>query len=258
MCCAHRQCNVIQCGLWSVLPPKFHGCWLNVYWLHCFAQYAGNKIRSGDAPGVLSLSNDSKIHLSEPTNAGDRQEVEPVNASADRIVICPPPELVSNSEDNSQQRLEELQDASNGKEADRIVICPPPELVSNSEDNSQQRLEELQDASNGKEVGPVYLRTDIGGSLQTWEGISNSKDSPQEQVADSKVAHNENEVDPVHSDTHTRGDTHTLELTSSSEDTPQQHLTELTDQSDTGATTAYRSSWKGEEYLRWYIRVCLR
>ena len=190
MCCAHRQCNVIQCGLWSVLPPKFHGCWLNVYWLHCFAQYAGNKIRSGDAPGVLSLSNDSKIHLSEPTNAGDRQEVEPVNASADRI-----------------------------------VICPPPELVSNSEDNSQQRLEELQDASNGKEVGPVYLRTDIGGSLQTWEGISNSKDSPQEQVADSKVAHNENEVDPVHSDTHTRGDTHTLELTSSSEDTPQQHLT---------------------------------
>ena len=223
MCCAHRQCNVIQCGLWSVLPPKFHGCWLNVYWLHCFAQYAGNKIRSGDAPGVLSLSNDSKIHLSEPTNAGDRQEVEPVNASADRI-----------------------------------VICPPPELVSNSEDNSQQRLEELQDASNGKEVGPVYLRTDIGGSLQTWEGISNSKDSPQEQVADSKVAHNENEVDPVHSDTHTRGDTHTLELTSSSEDTPQQHLAELTDQSDTGATTAYRSSWKGEEYLRWYIRVCLR
>ena len=223
MCCAHRQCNVIQCGLWSVLPPKFHGCWLNVYWLHCFAQYAGNKIRSGDAPGVLSLSNDSKIHLSEPTNAGDRQEVEPVNASADRI-----------------------------------VICPPPELVSNSEDNSQQRLEELQGASNGKEVGPLYLRTDIGGSLQTLEGISNSKDSPQEQVADSKVAHNENEVDPVHSDTHTRGDTHTLELTSSSEDTPQQHLTELTDQSDTGATTAYRSSWKGEEYLRWYIRVCLR
>lgn len=223
MCCAHRQCNVIQCGLWSVLPPKFHGCWLNVYWLHCFAQYAGNKIRSGDAPGVLSLSNDSKIHLSEPTNAGDRQEVEPVNASADRI-----------------------------------VICPPPELVSNSEDNSQQRLEELQDASNGKEVGPLYLRTDIGGSLQTLEGISNSKDSPQEQVADSKVAHNENEVDPVHSDTHTRGDTHTLELTSSSEDTPQQHLTESTDQSDTGATTAYRSSWKGEEYLRWYIRVCLR
>ena len=223
MCCAHRQCNVIQCGLWSVLPPKFHGCWLNVYWLHCFAQYAGNKIRSGDAPGVLSLSNDSKIHLSEPTNAGDRQEVEPVNASADRI-----------------------------------VICPPPELVSNSEDNSQQRLEELQGASNGKEVGPLYLRTDIGGSLQTLEGISNSKDSPQEQVADSKVAHNENEVDPVHSDTHTRGDTHTLELTSSSEDTPQQHLAELTDQSDTGATTAYRSSWKGEEYLRWYIRVCLR
>jgi hypothetical protein len=173
---------------------------------------AGNKIRSGDALtitgsvdalGVLSLSNDiSKIHLSESTNAGDRQEVEPVNASADTRVFSPSPELV----------------------------------------NSLQRLEELQDAVNGKEVSPVNLLTDIGCGLQTLEWTSNSKDNPQQQVADSKVAHDENEVDPVHSDTQTGGDIHSLELTSSSEDTPQQHLTESTDQSDTVATTAYRSS----------------
>jgi hypothetical protein len=214
--------------MWSVEFPatKFHGCWLNVFWFLCFVQYAGNKIRSGDALtitdsvdalGVPSLSNDiSKIHLSESTNAGDRQEVEPVNASADTRVFSPPPELV----------------------------------------NSLQRLEELHDAVNGKEVSPVYPLTDIGSGLQTLEWINNSKDSPQQQVADSKVAHNENEVDPVHADTQTGGNIHSLELTSSSEDTPQQHLTESTDQSDTVATTAYRSSWKGEEYLRWYIRVC--
>ena len=149
------------------------------------------------------MSNDiSKIHLSESTNAGDRQEVEPVNASADARVFSPSPEMV----------------------------------------NSLQRLEELQDAVNGKEVSPVDLRTDSGCGLQTSEWISNNKDSPQQQVTDSKVAHNENEVGPVHSDTQTGGDIHSLELTSSSEDTPQQHLTESTDQSDTVATTAYRSS----------------
>lgn len=158
---------------------------------------------SVDALGVLSLSNDiSKIHLSKSTNAGDRQEVEPVDASADTRDFSPSPELV----------------------------------------NSPQCLEELQDAVNGKEGSAVYLPTDIGCGLQALEWISNSKDSPQQQVADSKDAQNENEVDPVHSDTQTGGDIHSLELTTSSEDTPQQHLTESTDQSDTVATTAYRSS----------------